>query len=265
MRHRRLIAASVFAATAGVAGSALTSEWGEYQVEDRRSGYTYAAAETRAMQDEDFQNPAFFWVDHGEESWSTPGGTQGKSCQSCHGSASESMPTAGSTYPVYAKEFGKLISLEQRINQCRAERMGAEVWKWESDELLAMTAYVRNQARGLPVNPKIDGPAKPFFEAGKEAYARRRGQIDMACTHCHGTYAGRKLRASNLSQGQTNGFPTYRLGWQKLGSVQRRFRVCDRMVRAERLPFGDDEYVNLELYLAWKSRGLPVEAPSVRQ
>lgn len=265
MRHRRMLTASIFVVTASVTGSALTTEWGKHQVEDRRSGYTYASPETRAIQDEDFQNPGFFWVDQGKELWSTPDGAAGKSCQSCHGNASESMPTAGATYPVYAEELGKLISLEQRINQCRSERMGAEAWKWASDELLAATVYVRNQARGLPVSPKIDGPAKPFFEAGKAAYHRRRGQIDMACTHCHGVYPGRQLRASNLSQGQINGFPTYRLAWGKLGSTHRRFRVCDRLVRAERLPFGADEYVNVELYLAWLGRGLSVEAPAVRQ
>ena len=28
--------------------------------------------------------------------------------------------------------------------------------------------------------------------------------------------------------------------------------------------YGSPEYVNLELYLAWKGRGLPVETPAVR-
>ena len=29
--------------------------------------------------------------------------------------------------------------------------MGAEPWKWESRELLAMTIYVKNQSHGKPV------------------------------------------------------------------------------------------------------------------
>lgn len=265
MRYRRLFAASVFLAAASVTGSALTTEWGKYQVEDQRSGYTYAHPETRAIQDDDFENPGYFWVEQGEEMWSTPDGEKGISCRSCHGNASESMPTAGATYPAYAVELGKLINIEQRINQCRTERMGAEAWQWESDELLAMTAYVRNQARDLPVSPKIDGPAKPFYEAGKVFYEQRRGQIDTACMHCHAIYPGRKLRATTLSQGQSNGFPAYRLMWEKIGSLHRRFRVCNRMVRAEPYPYGADEYVNLELYLAWHGRGLPVETPAVRQ
>jgi sulfur-oxidizing protein SoxA len=82
--------------------------------------------------------------------------------------------------------------------------------------------------------------------------------------HCHQLYAGKKLRANTLSQGQSNGFPTYRLKWQKLGSLHRRFRGCNKQVRAQPLKYGADEYVNLELYLAWRGRGLPIESPSVR-
>ena len=73
------------------------------------------------------------------------------------------------------------------------------------------------------------------------------------------------LRAEELSQGQSNGFPTYRLAWQKLGSIQRRFRQCNSQIRAEALPYGADDYVDLELYLASRGQGLPVESPSVRK
>ena len=72
------------------------------------------------------------------------------------------------------------------------------------------------------------------------------------------------IRANLLSQGQSNGFPTYRLKWQKIGSLHRRFRGCNKQVRATPYKAGSDEYVNLELYLANRGRGLPVETPAVR-
>ena len=115
-----------------------------------------------------------------------------------------------------------------------------------------------------PTAPVVDGAAKPFFEEGKKYYEQRRGQLDMACMHCHQLYAGGQLRANILSQGQGNGFPTYRLKWQKVGSLHRRFRGCNKQVRAKNLPYGADEYVNLELYVVWRGRGLPVETPAVR-
>ena len=158
----------------------LAREWDEYQAGDKRSGYTYMTDETRAMQDDDFENPAMLWVEQGEELWSTVDGKEGKACQTCHKDADKAMKIVGSTYPVYDPKMSKLISLEQRINQCRTERMGAKAWKWESNKLLSMTSFVRNQSRGEKISPDVTGPAKPFFEAGKKFYEARRGQLDMA-------------------------------------------------------------------------------------
>ena len=263
MRHARVIVAGAAAALV-VGGAAVARDWGKYQVEDRRSGYTYMTDETRFIQNDDFENPAMLWVERGEELWSAEDGAEGKSCQSCHDDAAQSMQKVGATYPVYDEALGKLINVEQRINQCRTERMGADEWKWESDQLLSMTTYVRHQARDMPVAPAVDGPAAPYFEKGKAFYEERRGQLDMACMHCHELYAGGQLRANVLSQGQSNGFPTYRLKWQKVGSLHRRFRGCNKQVRSIPYGYGADEYVNLELYLAWRGRGLPVETPAVR-
>ncbi|NKC11632.1 MAG: sulfur oxidation c-type cytochrome SoxA [Gammaproteobacteria bacterium] len=258
---RALLAGTV---ALGVATAALAAQWGDKQVEDRRSGYTYAKAETRAIQDDEFENPGMLWVERGSGLWSQVDGKEGKACESCHGDAGVSMANVGNRYPVFARELGKLINTEQRINQCRTERMGADAWKWESGELLSMTSFVRHQSAGKPLEPVIDGVAQPFFEKGKAFYEQRRGQLDMACMHCHQFYPGGQLRANILSQGQGNGFPVYRLKWQKVGSLHRRFRGCNSQVRAKPYPYGADEYVNLELYVAWRGRGLPVETPAVR-
>jgi sulfur-oxidizing protein SoxA len=259
---------TVLAATGlsvGLAGTAWTdSDWGGYQAGDLRSGYTYAKAETRAIQDDDFENPAFIWVDYGEELWETAEGSAGKACADCHDAAEDSMAKVGVSYPVFAEELGKPITVEQRVNQCRVDRMGAEPWKWESRELLAMTTYVRHQSRGQTVNVEIDERLKPFYEEGEAFYNQRRGQLDMACANCHVDFAGGQLRANILSQGMPNGFPTYRLKWQKVGSLHRRFRGCNKQVRAKPYANGSDEYVNLELFLTHRANGLQVETPAVR-
>ena len=237
----------------------------KYPVEDRRSGYSYAAPETQAIQDDDFENPAMIWVDDGENLWKTPDGEAGKACANCHeADASETMKSTGAHYPVYNKKIGKMQNLEQRINQCRTDFMKAEPYKYESNAMLAMTTYVRHQSKGQPVHVDVTGDAAPFFEKGKDFFNERRGQLDLACKHCHEDNAGNMARANLLSQGQSNGFPTYRLKWQKAGSLHRRFRGCNKNVRAKPFGYGSDEYVNLELYLAWRGRGLPVETPAVR-
>jgi sulfur-oxidizing protein SoxA len=216
------------------------------------------------MQDDEFDNPGSIWLARGAELWQSVDGKAGKACDSCHHDAAQSMRDVGARYPVYAKELGKLINVEQRINQCRTLRMGASTYASESEPLLAITAYVKHQALDQPMHVAIDGEAAPFFARGKALYETRRGQLDMACTHCHEDQHGQYLRAQRLSEGMSNGFPLYRLKWQSLGSLQRRVSGCMRDVRAEPYADGADEYVDLELYLAWRARGLPVETPAVR-
>ena len=228
-----------------------------------RSGFTFRTPETQAMQEDDFANPGYWRVDEGEIAWSTAEGSEGKSCADCHGDAADSMATAGTEYPKDNAD-GELLALEHQINKCRTEQMGAEAYKWESDGMLNMTVYVRNQSRGKPVNVAVDGAAAPFFEEGKALYNKRLGQLDMACKHCHQDFYGNYIRADFLSQGQTNGFPTYRQKWGKVGSIHRRIRGCMDNIRGTKYPYGSHENTVLELYIAHRGNGLPVETPSVR-
>ncbi len=228
------------------------------------SGYQFKRKRTRAVQDDDEANPAFLWVEAGAAAWSKVEGEAGKACDSCHGAAETSMKGVAARYPEYHQPSAKLVNLEQRINLCRTENMKAPAWAWESAELLAMTAYVKLQSRAMPADVRIDGPARPFFEKGRAFFHQRRGLLDMTCAHCHVAQAGKYLRAQLLSQAQVNGFPTYFLGFQSLVSLQRFFRFCNARVRAAPYDFGAEEYVDLELYMAWRGSGLALEAPAVR-
>ena len=236
----------------------------KYIVGDKRTGYVFLTPATRDIQDDDFSNPSFVWVETGEELWSKVDGKAGKSCASCHGAAAKSMKGVSTGYPKYASEVKKLMALQHRINWERKNRMQAKPWKWESSDMLGMTAYIKLQSRGMPINVKIDGPAKPFYEKGEKFYKQRRGMLDMACANCHLGYPATMIRSNLLSQGMPNGFPTFRLKWQKLGSLHRRFTGCNKQVRATPYKRGSDEYTNLELFLMDRAKGLPSEAPSVR-
>jgi sulfur-oxidizing protein SoxA len=67
-----------------------------------------------------------------------------------------------------------------------------------------------------------------------------------------------------VPQGHPTGYPLYRLEWQSVGSLQRRLRNCISGMRAEVPDYGAPEYVNLELYLMRRARGMPMESPAVR-
>ena len=262
MKARYLALALGFAAGCALAQALEPSL---YEVDGRMSGYLFLAESTRTLQDDTFQNPGTFEVERGARLWADPAGSEGKSCQSCHGAAETSMKGVAPRYPLYDVDADRLVNLELRINSERELRMGAEPFAYESEELVALTAFISAQSHGMPVEVAIDGPAAPYFAQGREAYFKRRGQLDLACSHCHDDLAGWKLRGDVISQGQINGFPMYRLQWKKLASRHRLFEWCNTSLRAEPYPYGSEEYLALELYVAWRGRGLPIETPAVRR
>ncbi len=221
-------------------------------------------AQIRALQDDDFLNPGMFAVERGAELWNEPAGTDGHACSSCHGDGGESMRGVAARYPEYDPDLGRLMNLEARINRMRTDYMGAPSWELESEEMLALSAFVAFQSRGMPMNVDVSGGARQYWEEGREFYMRRRGQLDLACRQCHEDLTGSYLRGDRISQGHVNGFPFYRLMWGSMGSRHRMFRWCNWAVRAETFELGSREYLGLELYLAWRGRGLPIEAPAVR-
>ena len=71
-------------------------------------------------------------------------------CSSCHGAdASISMKGISVTYPKYSAEDGKLRALQHQITHCRTKNMEANAWKWESDEMLGMSAFIKNKSKGI--------------------------------------------------------------------------------------------------------------------
>jgi sulfur-oxidizing protein SoxA len=159
---------------------------------------------------------------------------------------------------------GKLVNLEQRINACRVERQKAAPLAYESKELLALTAYVGRQSRGLPIAIDADAALQPYIDAGRARFERRQGQLNLACSQCHDDNWGKSLAGTPIPQAHPTGYPLYRLEWQSLGSLERRLRNCMIGVRAEPYAYGAPEMVELELYLMWRARGMKLETPAVR-
>ena len=227
------------------------------------SGWRFRSDETQAVQMDDFDNPGMIGVENAMLDWDTVEGSAGKSCSSCHGSA-EDLAGVRAVYPKWNEEKGMVTTLEMEVNNCRTERMGAEKWKYTGGDMTDMIALISSVSRGMPVNVAIDGPAQATWEQGKELYYTRTGQLEMSCANCHEDSYGMMIRADHLSQGQINGFPTYRLKNTKLNSVHARFKGCVRDTRAHTYSPGSPEFVALELYVASRGNGLSVEGPSVR-
>jgi L-cysteine S-thiosulfotransferase len=236
----------------------------EVPLAERKSGYEFMARETRAMQDDDTANPAMLSVLDGETLWQRKDGSAAKSCADCHGDARTSMKGVAARYPAFDAARGRPIDLEERVNICRTEKQQATPFAFESKELLALAAYVGNQSRGLPIDIADDERTRPFLQTGREMFIQRQGQLNLSCAQCHDDNWGQKLAGAPIPQGHPTGYPIYRLEWQTLGSLQRRLRNCLFGMRAVSYPYGASELVNLELYLMWRARGMPLETPAVR-
>lgn len=228
------------------------------------SGKRYTSETARALHDAKGQNPANGVLAEGVLVWRRAAGEQGQSCQTCHRDPAFSMRSAGTRYPRYYKPWKKPMSLEQRINRCRTAYMRTKPFVEGSQSMIAITTLVRYQSRRTPIRAQSKGRAAPFFKRGQRMFNERIGQQNMSCANCHQSYQGKRLGAQTVSQGQTNGFPTYNLNVGTVSSLHQQFQRCNIRVGAEPRDLGSDEYVNLELYLAWRGQGLPVEAPAVR-
>ncbi len=228
-------------------------------------GRAFQSAETQKLEADYAANAGFLWIDRGATLWRQDEGPAEKSCAACHGAAETAMKGVAARYPAVDARSGQLLNIEGRINQCRVERQNVPGLKYESDELLALTAFVTRQSSGMTRQVEVGGAATPFFERGKALYETRQGQLNLACGQCHDDNAGKRLRGDRISQGQTEGWPAYRLEWQTLGSLHRRLRACSLGVRADILDAGSPEYLALELYLAWRGEGLEIRVPGVRR
>ena len=167
-------------------------------------------------------------------------------------------------YAAYSPAIQRPIDLAGRINICRRDQQEAIQLEFESKDLLALTTYIAHQSRGQPIAVKDDQETRPFVEAGRHTFERRQGQTNLSCAQCHNDNWDQKLAGSPITQAHPTGYPLYRLEWQSVGSLQRRLRSCLTGMRAASYAYGAPELIELELYLMWRARGMPMEVPAVR-
>lgn len=228
--------------------------------DQRKSGSEFMGESTRAMQRDDTQNPGMLWVANGEAAWNEGA----KSCASCHGDAKTGMRGVAARFPAFDKSAGRVITLGQRIEQCRVGKQGKPAAKPDAEEVLALQSYIALQSRGMPVAPPRDAGTRAAAQRGRELFNARIGQLNMSCAQCHDANWGRKLAGATIPQGHANAYPIYRLEWQGMGSLQRRLRNCMTGVRAAVPPPDAQDLIDLEAWLALRAKGMVMESPGVR-
>lgn len=233
------------------------------------SGYAWMSPALRAMQDDDSANPGMLWVEEGRARWAQREGPASRACADCHGpTLSESMRGVAARHPAWDAVSGRPVTLAERIAACRSRHQGLPAIAAPSGSagsaLLALETAVAHASRGLPMSPPHDPRLAPWRERGRALWQQRIGQLDLSCAECHDDRAGGRLGGSVIPPGHAAGYPTYRLEWQTLDGVTRRIRNCTTGVRAQAWPDGSDELRSLQVWMAWRERGLRIETPAVR-
>ena len=225
------------------------------------SGSVFLTPETRAQQADEFENPGYLWVEAGEKLFNSVEESDA-SCARCH---EDRLAGAAAQFPKIDVRSGQLFNVERQINACRNRYQDLKPLPFESEALLSLAAFVAHQSKSMPTNVSVDGAASDYYELGEREFYVRRGQLNFSCAQCHNENWGKKLRGDTISQGHGNGFPAYRFEWQSMGSLHRRLQDCNTGIRAEAKPLGDPLYLALELYLAKRAQGLPLESPAIRR
>jgi sulfur-oxidizing protein SoxA len=203
-------------------------------------------------------------LEKGKELFNTPF-ANGKTYASCFENGGEGI---ANRYPFFDKESGKVITLEAAINTCR-EANGEKPLGWQKGDMADISAYMHYTSRGKIINVEIpdDPRAQAIYEAGKQQFYAKRGQMNMACADCHVYNSGNKIRADLLSPalGQVTHFPVYRSKWGNLGTLHRRYGGCNKQVRAKPYKAQGPEYTALEYFHTYMSNGLEINGPGSRK
>ena len=211
------------------------------------------------------ENPAMWAVDKAQELWKQAGAAA-SSCNTCHSDPKTSFKTWAASMPMWEPRLNKVLSVEEFVTRHAKATTGAS-WPMETEENRAMSVYLHFLANGAPL--KVDtssAEAKAAMERGKELSARKVGQLNMACTDCHGKVANRWIRGQWLGEpkGQYDHFPTWRTSLLAIWDIRQRFQWCQVNIRADELPPDAKEYGDLEFYLAVQNEGQKLSVPGIR-
>lgn len=113
-------------------------------------------------------------------------------CTSCHldrGRTPYASPWVGlwGVFPEYRSRAGRVISLEDRINDCFSRSMNGTPLPLDSAEMRGVASYIRWLSTGVPVGTAATGRGFMRFKAPQAADAERgRTAFESRCASCHG-------------------------------------------------------------------------------
>jgi sulfur-oxidizing protein SoxA len=210
------------------------------------------------------ENPGMWAVDKAQELWKEKAAS-GFSCNTCHSDQAK-FKTWAASMPKWEPRLNKVLGVEEFVTRHTKATTGAN-WLMETDNNRVMSVYLHYLANGEPIAVDTTAAeAKAAIERGKALSMRKVGQLNFACTDCHGISANKWIRGQWLGEpkGQADHFPTWRTSLQAIWDIRQRFQWCQVNIRADELPPDAKEYGDLELYLMTQNQGLKLSVPGIR-
>jgi sulfur-oxidizing protein SoxA len=211
------------------------------------------------------ENPGMWTLDKAKALWKARG-PAGFACSTCHEKPEASFKTWAASMPKWEPRLNKVLGVEEFVMR-HAKATTGVTWLMETEDNRAMSVYLHNLANGQPINVDTTSPESKAAIARGEALANRKlGQLNFACTDCHGKVANHWIRGQWLGEpkGQYDHFPTWRTSLQTVWDIRQRFQWCQVNIRADELPPDAKEYGDLEIYLAAQNEGLKLSVPGIR-
>ena len=168
--------------------------------------------------------------------------------------------------PRYSSKAKKVLGVEEFVTR-HARATTGNNFLMQSEENTNLSVYLRYLANGTPINVSAtDADTKAALNRGETLMSQKIGQINFACTDCHGIAANHWIRGQWLGQfrGQLDHFPTWRTSRSEIWDIRKRLQWCNVAIRANELPPDAPEYGDIELALAIKNNGLPLKVPGIR-
>lgn len=172
-------------------------------------------------------------------------------------------------YPYWDKHKQQIITLSSALNDCRLANQLPPL-AYGKGEISYLLAYMAYTSRGQKINTQIPDDSQnalAAYQQGKAYFYQRRGQLNFSCATCHLDNAGKFIRSEILSPalGHTTHWPAYRLNTGEMGTLHKRFMVCNKLIRAKVDPAQSMPLRQLEYFLSFLDYGLPLNGPSTRK
>jgi sulfur-oxidizing protein SoxA len=188
----------------------------------------------------------------------------GKSLASCFPNGGQRV---AANYPQVDPKTAALSTLEDAINACLVLHSETPFKLDDALTMGAVSAYLRSLSAGQRQNTRVNSAAaNDQYTSGRQWYARRIGEADLACASCHILQAGQ----TRAEAGKSVGLPAavgQPLAWPRVEAggrvrmLHQQFQRCMERVGAAPFELGSVEFKQIEYFLSAVSNGLTIRGP----